>query len=282
MMALAAHGSVIHHSAGPQITQYSSVPESKLVEISPAVTTVEAVEVRSAPAPVVEVRSAPAQVVQVRSAAPAQVGVYADHTKPEVVSYSVKSAPSPVVYSSQPAAISYSAPSPVVYSAPQQQILVKSAPAPVVYAASHPHVVYQSAPQPQQYVSVKSASPIVYASQQPAAVSYSAPSQVVVKSAPAPVVYQSAQVVEQSPALFRSASAYDYDTEVIEAAPVAPIAVAAAAPVQHSYVVKQTPAVVAAVQGEAKYTAVNRGALHEAPLPGHSLSQTSVNLEPAA
>lgn len=36
-----------------------------------------------------------------------------------------------------------------------------------------------------------------------------------------------------------------------------------------------------ALLAEAKYTAVNRGAVHTAPLPGHVLSQSSVNLQPA-
>lgn len=36
------------------------------------------------------------------------------------------------------------------------------------------------------------------------------------------------------------------------------------------------------IPGEAKYLAINRGALHEAPLPGHKLSQTMLNLAPAA
>lgn len=42
-----------------------------------------------------------------------------------------------------------------------------------------------------------------------------------------------------------------------------------------------TPAITRIIPGEAKYTAVNRGAIHEAPLPGHALSQTSLNVAPA-
>ncbi|XP_055642913.1 adult cuticle protein 1-like [Toxorhynchites rutilus septentrionalis] len=40
------------------------------------------------------------------------------------------------------------------------------------------------------------------------------------------------------------------------------------------------PAVV--LQKEARYLAANRGAIHEAPLPGHAISQQQLNLEPAA
>ncbi|XP_058453848.1 adult cuticle protein 1-like [Malaya genurostris] len=36
------------------------------------------------------------------------------------------------------------------------------------------------------------------------------------------------------------------------------------------------------LQKEARYLAANRGAIHEAPLPGHAISQQQLNLEPAA
>ncbi|XP_053692474.1 uncharacterized protein LOC128740922 [Sabethes cyaneus] len=36
------------------------------------------------------------------------------------------------------------------------------------------------------------------------------------------------------------------------------------------------------LQKEARYLAANRGAIHEAPLPGHELSQHQLNLDPAA
>ncbi|XP_058825911.1 adult cuticle protein 1-like [Topomyia yanbarensis] len=36
------------------------------------------------------------------------------------------------------------------------------------------------------------------------------------------------------------------------------------------------------LQKEARYLAANRGAIHEAPLPGHEYSQQQLNLEPAA
>lgn len=35
------------------------------------------------------------------------------------------------------------------------------------------------------------------------------------------------------------------------------------------------------VPGPATYQAITRGAVHTAPLEGHSVSQTSLNLEPA-
>ncbi|XP_065083805.1 adult cuticle protein 1-like [Ochlerotatus camptorhynchus] len=43
------------------------------------------------------------------------------------------------------------------------------------------------------------------------------------------------------------------------------------------------PAVPVAVyaQQEARYLAANRGAVHDAPLPGHTVSQQSLNLAPA-
>ncbi|XP_050085473.1 adult cuticle protein 1-like [Anopheles aquasalis] len=41
------------------------------------------------------------------------------------------------------------------------------------------------------------------------------------------------------------------------------------------------PAVVAVAPKEARYLAANRGAVHEAPLPGHTVNQQSLNLEPA-
>ena len=38
---------------------------------------------------------------------------------------------------------------------------------------------------------------------------------------------------------------------------------------------------VVAAPGPATYQAITRGAVHTAPLEGHSVSQTSLNLEPA-
>jgi hypothetical protein len=53
----------------------------------------------------------------------------------------------------------------------------------------------------------------------------------------------------------------------------APLAYASPLAVAHA------PVVVA--KAAASYTAVNRGAVHTAPLPGHDVSQTSLNLAPA-
>ena len=39
--------------------------------------------------------------------------------------------------------------------------------------------------------------------------------------------------------------------------------------------------IVAIAPAEATYTAATRGAIHTAPLPGHVLSQTSLNVQPA-
>ncbi|XP_058447648.1 adult cuticle protein 1-like [Malaya genurostris] len=41
------------------------------------------------------------------------------------------------------------------------------------------------------------------------------------------------------------------------------------------------PAVAVLAQKEARYLAANRGAVHDAPLPGHAISQQSLNLAPA-
>ena len=49
-----------------------------------------------------------------------------------------------------------------------------------------------------------------------------------------------------------------------------------AAPYVHSPVAK-----VVALPHAASYTAANRGSVHTAPLPGHAVSQTSLNLAPA-
>ncbi|KAJ6649292.1 Adult cuticle protein 1 [Pseudolycoriella hygida] len=54
------------------------------------------------------------------------------------------------------------------------------------------------------------------------------------------------------------------------------------APAVHTYAELRTPAAaIIPVAAEGTYTAVNKGAIHVAPLPGHSQSASSVNLEPA-
>ncbi|XP_058061801.1 adult cuticle protein 1-like [Anopheles bellator] len=55
----------------------------------------------------------------------------------------------------------------------------------------------------------------------------------------------------------------------------------AAAPVAVVAPYSYQPAVVAVAPKEARYLAANRGAVHEAPLPGHAINQQSLNLEPA-
>lgn len=67
----------------------------------------------------------------------------------------------------------------------------------------------------------------------------------------------------------------------------APAAVHVAAPLayahhgyaHHAYAHHAAPIIVA--KHEAQYTAANRGSVHTAPLPGHAVSQTSLNLAPA-
>ncbi|XP_055643409.1 adult cuticle protein 1-like [Toxorhynchites rutilus septentrionalis] len=45
--------------------------------------------------------------------------------------------------------------------------------------------------------------------------------------------------------------------------------------------VHHQPAVAVIAQKEARYLAANRGAVHDAPLAGHAISQQSLNLAPA-
>ncbi|XP_035916993.1 adult cuticle protein 1-like [Anopheles stephensi] len=62
----------------------------------------------------------------------------------------------------------------------------------------------------------------------------------------------------------------------------APVAAhVAAAPVAYVEPYAYQPAVAVVAQKEARYLAANRGAVHEAPLPGHTVNQQSLNLEPA-
>ncbi|XP_055600159.1 adult cuticle protein 1-like [Uranotaenia lowii] len=64
----------------------------------------------------------------------------------------------------------------------------------------------------------------------------------------------------------------------------APLAYAAAPapwayPAAATYIQPAQPILLA--KKEARYLAANRGAVHDAPLPGHEISQQSLNLEPA-
>ncbi|XP_022230621.2 adult cuticle protein 1 [Drosophila obscura] len=63
-------------------------------------------------------------------------------------------------------------------------------------------------------------------------------------------------------------------------APAGPLLIQSA-PLQATVVAAHAPAVVAVAAPEASYVAKTRGAVHVAPLPGHSQSAASVNLEPA-
>ncbi|XP_058449436.1 adult cuticle protein 1-like [Malaya genurostris] len=77
-----------------------------------------------------------------------------------------------------------------------------------------------------------------------------------------------------SPVAYAAAPALTYstvDSTVVEAAPVV---------AQATAVVAQ-PAVAVVAQPEARYLAANPGAVHDAPLPGHTVSQQSLNLEAA-
>uniref|UniRef100_A0A182RRM5 Cuticle protein n=1 Tax=Anopheles funestus TaxID=62324 RepID=A0A182RRM5_ANOFN len=75
------------------------------------------------------------------------------------------------------------------------------------------------------------------------------------------------------------------DAKFIAAAPAyayahAPLAYAPAAPYYYTApLAYSAPAFV--YQKEARYLAANRGAIHEAPLPGHAFSQQQLNLESA-
>uniref|UniRef100_A0A182PWQ9 Cuticle protein n=1 Tax=Anopheles epiroticus TaxID=199890 RepID=A0A182PWQ9_9DIPT len=60
----------------------------------------------------------------------------------------------------------------------------------------------------------------------------------------------------------------------------APLAYAAAAPYYYTAPLAYS-APTLLYQKEARYLAANRGAIHEAPLPGHAFSQQQLNLEAA-
>ena len=88
------------------------------------------------------------------------------------------------------------------------------------------------------------------------------------------LIAHEAPVVYHAPTTYIRPTVYDnlgYDTGLYH-----PTVVAAA-----PRLIASAPIAYSAIPGEAKYTAINRGALHEAPLPGHALSQTSLNLAPA-
>jgi Cuticle protein len=151
------------------------------------------------------------------------------------------------------------APRTVAYTAPVvEQRTVVAAPRTVAYSA--PVVGYSA--------------PAVVAA--PRTVAYSAPAVVA-----APVVEQRT-VVAAPVAQTYVAQAYAAPVAHAYTAPAAvvaaPVAQAYAAPVAHAYA---APAAVYAAEHSATYTAANRGSVHTAPLPGHAVSQTSLNVAPA-
>ncbi|XP_065083800.1 adult cuticle protein 1-like [Ochlerotatus camptorhynchus] len=144
-------------------------------------------------------------------------------------------------------AVSYSVP--LAYSAPHTTVVQQNV-APR-YVASVPVTTYAAAP-----------------------VAYSAPHTTVFQSSVVPR-YASPVAYAASPVAYAASPvlAYNsYDSDVVEATHV----VAPAA------TVFAQPAVAVVAQQEARYVAANRGAVHDAPLAGHTVSQQSLNLEPAA
>ncbi|KAL1391493.1 hypothetical protein pipiens_012337 [Culex pipiens pipiens] len=114
---------------------------------------------------------------------------------------------------------------------------------------------------------------------------YSAPHTTVVQQnvapryvASVPVTYAAAPVAYSAYSGYTAPVATTYVQNSVVPQYAAPVAYAAA-PV--ATVVAQ-PAVAVYAQKEARYVAANRGAVHDAPLAGHAVSQQSLNLEPAA
>ncbi|XP_058825913.1 adult cuticle protein 1-like [Topomyia yanbarensis] len=103
-----------------------------------------------------------------------------------------------------------------------------------------------------------------------------------------------------SPLLYSAPLAYSGHTTIIQGHPAGPAkiselpALAYSAPAlpapayaysypgYYAYSAPLASAPALLLQKEARYLAANRGAIHEAPLPGHEISQQQLNLEPAA
>ncbi|KAL7034856.1 hypothetical protein ACKWTF_008145 [Chironomus riparius] len=85
--------------------------------------------------------------------------------------------------------------------------------------------------------------------------------------------YSHAPITQYSsyPAYYAHAPAVSYANHVAAPYVASPYV---AAPYVHA-------PVVAAIPHTATYTAANKGSVHTAPLPGHAVSQTSLNLAPA-
>ncbi|XP_055642164.1 adult cuticle protein 1-like [Toxorhynchites rutilus septentrionalis] len=149
---------------------------------------------------------------------------------------------------------------------------------PLAYSAPHTTVVQQNvAPRYIASLPVTSYAASVpvtsYAASVP--IAYAAPHTTVVQSNGAPQ-YTAPIAYAAAPALAYSS----LDSEVVEATQV--VAPAATVVAQPAVNVIAQPAVAVVAQKEARYVAANPGAVHDAPLAGHAISQQSLNLEPAA
>uniref|UniRef100_A0A182S0D8 Uncharacterized protein n=2 Tax=Anopheles funestus TaxID=62324 RepID=A0A182S0D8_ANOFN len=149
-------------------------------------------------------------------------------------------------------AVTVQAESPRVYSVPSTTVVQQNVVPKYVTAYSAPAVTYAShasvAP-----VAAYAAPVATYAATAYAAPAYAAP----VATYAAPISYAAHSSFVQAPVAYAAPTAYAYN--------------------QASYV----PTVYAQVQKEARYVAANRGAVHEAPLAGHTVNQKSLNFEPA-
>ncbi|XP_053692473.1 cuticle protein 16.5-like [Sabethes cyaneus] len=167
-------------------------------------------------------------------------------------------------------AVTYSVP--LAYSSAtvvQQNVVPRYAyaAAPVTYAAAP--VSYAAAPVTYAAAPVTyAAAPVTYAA---APVTYAAAPQTTVVQANVVPKY-AAPVAYAAPVVTGAVAYSSDDSTVVEAAPVQAVQAAVVA----------QPAVAVVAQKEARYLAVNRGAVHDAPLDGHTVSQQSLNLEPAA
>lgn len=102
-----------------------------------------------------------------------------------------------------------------------------------------------------------------------------------------------------TPTILKSSSAYNYEPSFLrtEEAIINTPTIIQSAPLERSFVtsniiadarsiiepriVPSEPITYSTIDGgEAKYVAVTRGSRHEAPLPGHTISRTSLNLAP--
>uniref|UniRef100_A0A182MUQ7 Uncharacterized protein n=1 Tax=Anopheles culicifacies TaxID=139723 RepID=A0A182MUQ7_9DIPT len=134
---------------------------------------------------------------------------------------------------------------PSVYSVPATTVVQQNVVPKYVTAYSAPAVTYAS------HASV--APVAAYSAYAAPVATYAAP----VATYASPISYAAQSTVVSAPVAYAAPTAYAYN--------------------QASYV----PTVYAQVQKEARYVAATRGAVHEAPLVGHSVNQKSLNVEPA-